>query len=1044
MKTAGHVMILASAGSGKTYALTNRFIALLAAGAAPERIVALTFTRKAAGEFFAEILKKLAQAAGHPAEAAKLAEVVGEPTLAPPDFLRLLRLVVEAMPRLNLGTLDSFFTRVVRSFPLELGLGGEFTLLEGAAERLERRRALARLFAAAAGGPSAAQRDFIEAFKRATFGHEEKRLAARLEMFLNSHAGTHLDAPRAECWGDPARIWPGGCAWLAAAGRREAAAKELHAALPWPMLNDAQRARLEAFFAELPEWSPGAPLPKAVAYLVGNAVKVWDGLRAGRAELTVERKKVALAPRAAAALAAVVAALGGAELQRRLEMTRGIFEVLQGFDAVYHATVRRAGRLTFADITRLLQPASLTREADADDRLLIDWRLDARLDHWLLDEFQDTSFAQWSVLRNLIDEAVQDAEHRRSFFYVGDVKQAIYAWREGDARLFREIFNHYNAAAPGAIEERHLTKSWRSGPPVIAMVNRVFGDEPAARAVVPLDVAGRWAREWRAHTSARPELGGFAELRHAPDEEGRFAATLRILHEAGPQERGLGVAVLVQQNDTAARLADYLRREGGLAAVAESDREVAVDNPLTCALLALLQAAAHPGDRFAREHLRMTPLEGLLEAEGLAEPDALTAHLLGGLHAEGFAGTLARWLRRLEARLPPDDEFSRRRGRQLVALAREFDEGGSRDVAEFLELAEAHTARDADAAGVVRVMTIHKAKGLGFDLVILPDLEGRTLARRREGLAVHKSADRSVEWILDLPSAPFADLDPVLAAHIAGEEEDAAYEALCKLYVAMTRAKRALYVITEPTKPTSTSRNFPRLITETLGESWSEGDPRWFEAVEKAEQAPAADDRRSGLEPLAGAAAMPRLVARRPSEGRRGLVEGAALFGPATRPAESPAGPAVTPAELGAAVHALLAEVEWAGAAEAEALAAAWTRRGAEPQAVATARACLLAPVLAGVWTRPAGPAEVWRERAFDVVLDGEWVSGVFDRVVVRRAEGCATVFDFKTGGPASVEPHARQMSLYRHALARLTGLPEADVRAEIVFTADPARMPVP
>ncbi len=76
MKQIGHVMILASAGSGKTYALTNRYIALLAGGAAPERIVALTFTRKAAGEFFDEILKKLADAAADPGAAEKLARQI--------------------------------------------------------------------------------------------------------------------------------------------------------------------------------------------------------------------------------------------------------------------------------------------------------------------------------------------------------------------------------------------------------------------------------------------------------------------------------------------------------------------------------------------------------------------------------------------------------------------------------------------------------------------------------------------------------------------------------------------------------------------------------------------------------------------------------------------------------------------------------------------------------------------------------------------------------------------------------------------------------
>src|SRR5882672_195575 len=77
MNAPRHEMILASAGAGKTYALTNRYIALLAGGAAPERIVALTFTRKAAGEFFDEILKKLARAAGDAGEAERLAREIG-------------------------------------------------------------------------------------------------------------------------------------------------------------------------------------------------------------------------------------------------------------------------------------------------------------------------------------------------------------------------------------------------------------------------------------------------------------------------------------------------------------------------------------------------------------------------------------------------------------------------------------------------------------------------------------------------------------------------------------------------------------------------------------------------------------------------------------------------------------------------------------------------------------------------------------------------------------------------------------------------------
>src|SRR4051812_32568909 len=114
MKPLSHVMILASAGSGKTYALTNRFVELLARGASPERIVALTFTRKAAGEFFDEILAKLARAACDARTAAQLARDIGAGDLGTTDFLRMLRAVVDAMHRLRLGTLDSFFARIAR------------------------------------------------------------------------------------------------------------------------------------------------------------------------------------------------------------------------------------------------------------------------------------------------------------------------------------------------------------------------------------------------------------------------------------------------------------------------------------------------------------------------------------------------------------------------------------------------------------------------------------------------------------------------------------------------------------------------------------------------------------------------------------------------------------------------------------------------------------------------------------------------------------------------------------------------------------------
>ena len=1075
MKPAGHKMILASAGSGKTYALTNRYVWLLARGARPDRIAALTFTRKAAGEFFDEILKKLARAAAEPGEAEKIAGQIGMPGLTTRDFGRMLRAVIDTMHRLSLGTLDSFFARVVRAFPLELGLGGDFEILQEHAARLERRRVLRRMFARAGGVSDAAHRDFIEAFKRATFGAEEKRLGALLDIFLNDYAGVLLAAPDAAAWGERRRIWPGGNPWLEGKVDLERAATALRAWAGEAGIGEKQRARWDAFVGALATWEPGAKPPARLVYVLEKALESWRGLLKGNAVLAFDRRFQELSPPACAALADIVRHVVGGELERRLQMTRGVHEVLQAYEQVYDGAVRRAGRLTFMDLQRLLQPAAaggappLSRQpAAADDaRLFIDWRLDAQIDHWLLDEFQDTSFGQWNVLRNLVDEAVQDAEGTRSFFYVGDVKQAIFAWRGGDARLFREIFDHYNAGAPGTIVEERLAVSFRSGPAVIATVNRVFSDAEALRRLFPPAAAARWSAEWEDHTSANPGMGGYAELRQGADEAERFAQTLRILEETRALARGFGVAVLVRTNDTAIDLADFLRREGGLPAVAEADLAVGVDNPLTSVLLALCRAAAHPGDGAAWEHLRMTPLGSVLAEIGLDRPDALTTQVLGEIHAAGFEAMAEGWLRRLEPKLAADDAFSRERGREFAAAARLFDETGSREVAEFVQFMEHYAVRDTDSSSVVRVMTVHKAKGLGFDLVILPDLEGNTLAERRKGLAVQKRPDRSVEWVLQLPGEEFLTQDPVLSQYVDAARADGCYENFCLLYVAMTRAKSALYIVTEPVG-TSRSLNFPRLLQETLGESWAAGDPLWFEGrgqvdVGSAGVPPAVVDLAGG-DACATSDAIPpcgiastflpvldsarptgalRRPGRRPSEEKAGMIPAAKIFALEGKAA----------ADFGSAVHRLLAGVEWADATDTQKFAA-WSARGAEG---AEALACLQAPELAGVWRRPDGSGEtgeVWRERAFEVVLDGAWVTGAFDRVVVvrdasRRAVRAA-VFDFKTdrlAGETEVAEaprrYAGQLDLYRRAAAMLTGLPVSAVDGEVVFTHARRRVPV-
>jgi hypothetical protein len=254
-----------------------------------------------------------------------------------------------------------------------------------------------------------------------------------------------------------------------------------------------------------------------------------------------------------------------------------------------------------------------------------------------------------------------------------------------------------------------------------------------------------------------------------------------------------------------------------------------------------------------------------------------------------------------------------------------------------------------------------------------------------------------------------------------------------------------MYVLTKaPGK--SESRNYPKLLATALGEEpWSAGDPRWFEApgVSPADGAPrtrapdrpmpgdgAEADARPGTA-VVEAWRVPRRAAQRPSAARAGWVEAAELLDVA-----ADAGLA-----FGREVHGLLARIERGR----EIPWLEWRASGAGEGALEMAARCVRAPALAEVWELPAA-AEVWREREFEVVIEGAWVSGIFDRVVVVRAPDgraeAATVFDFKTdrvretGDIDRVRArHAAQLALYRSAAARLAGLPERAVRCRLVCT---------
>jgi len=200
-----HEMLVANAGSGKTFALTTRIIRLLLAGVAVDRIAALTFTRKSAGEFLDELLVRLAEAATEEKKLKALAEATGQTKLHPEDCSRLLRHIVEHFGRLGLGTIDSFFARIARQFPLESGLPEEFAIADTASLASARERALAASFSRGASG-SEGLTAMIEQCRQISRrqGERDERTRASHERVDRARGLLHAHGGPPECVGEGA------------------------------------------------------------------------------------------------------------------------------------------------------------------------------------------------------------------------------------------------------------------------------------------------------------------------------------------------------------------------------------------------------------------------------------------------------------------------------------------------------------------------------------------------------------------------------------------------------------------------------------------------------------------------------------------------------------------------------------------------------------------------------------------------------------------------------------------------------------------------
>jgi ATP-dependent helicase/nuclease subunit A len=1070
-----NVALEASAGTGKTRVLVDRYVNLLRAGVDPSNILAITFTRKAAAEMRERILSTLRAAAER-----------GE---MPSARWRELR---DRTADINISTIDAFCLSLLREFPLEADLDPGFSMADDVEvprlvdESLDRALRTCRVVA---------RDDETVALVFAQLG--ERRARTGLAALLNRRivAKNVLDRFLERS--------PGDLTVLSAAARAGDALLGVFRGM---------RGGIDRFVDTGPADAPFVMFARQLRHLDQSvqSVAACDPAVVHRTFasareyfLTQEGKPRSklLTPRARFGSAAAWAAhrdlvvAHAADLRRVWQdfrrdlnalVSRGVRRMFAVAETEYRRTLEAHAVLDFHDV--LLKTLQLLRQMEefAQSR----YRLEARYHHVLVDEFQDTSRAQWELIELLIaswGEGVGLAHTgplQPSVFIVGDRKQSIYGFRDADVSVLRAASRHLEALRPGGDVRRSISRSFRSLPALLAFINDLCA---AVDTAPPRPDAFRYEEGDRFPVEA--ETDPAAVLGLVPGEspeacaESVAAEIARLLQSAVTvRDRQTGVrrparpgdvAILFRTRESHREFEEALETRGIPAYVYKGlgffDADEIKD------VLALLRYLAEPTSDLRSAALLRSGF-GRMSDEGLRRLAPGIAAAVEGLDAsvtldDADAATLAmvqrsmaRW-RHLVDRIPaaelldvileesayamelrgPRLAYARENLKKIRALIRRIQNRGyttlARIAAHLDRLAVADEPNAViDALDAVNLMTVHAAKGLEFPVVFVVNLARGTGNRRG---AIRIAGDLTGDEISVAVGDYRSDAD---------EDETAREREETKrlLYVALTRARDRLYLSSalkegavQPGRG-SLADVMPRSLLDTLAAAYAGATPVvWIgnEGVHRFDVvAPALSDGR------AAACSDNRTTA--PVESDFGRVQDT------SRPRRSVAGlvasaDAASAAEdhgrssdllTGLLVHRLLQRFGITAEVDEQLLIAATVDLLRTQDPYQNGRAELVADVLARFLAfrqHPAvrqqfGNGEVFHEVPFTFCTDDRIVRGTID-CLIRQPDGSVRILEFKTGQRR--DEHIRQAEIYQRAAAAI--FPGAPVVVDVVYATE-------
>ena len=883
LDTGRSVLVEAPAGAGKTDLLTQRYLALLAEVEAPEQILAITFTRAAAAEMRSRVIAALA-AAHHAAadeESGQMALARGALAHAEALGWQLL----EQPHRLAIETIDSLCLRLAHAQPLLARLGGRLTPAEDAEAmyRAAARRTLALLRDGDTSDDSASGALRTLLLRRDNSLQElERMLAAMLASRAEWMGVLPFDLADEQEWAafrsqleEPfAREHSRVLMQLAS----EAAAMPALAA-EWLALARGAAANLGEDAEDIPvqrlrnlQHLPGTELADADMWLALSSFLVtktgwrkrWtktEGFPAPSDATSSQTKKFfrTLKDRMAACCADMQAHPHSAGLWEAfcalrclppLHYTADQWTTLRATFIVLRRAVAEL-QLVFAeanqvDFTQLAQAADAVLNDETSLRGLLE---SERTRHLLIDEFQDTSRAQFSLVAKLLHEWVEG--DGRTAFVVGDPLQSIYGFRQAEVALFHETREH---GLPCGGDRRHrcrplhLTHNFRSHHALVEELNGRFARMFAGSASDRFVPSTAWPSQQSAPSFALHtrfvEKGVAEAAERACDAEADEIASLvqaELPRIAAAEAAGAGeyrVAVLVRTRTHLRRILPALR-EAGIPYRAV-DLEPLSDRPEVYDLLMLLRALLHPAERAAwlsvlrapwcglsladlhllagdddRALLR-APLPSLMDErahllstdgrERLEHTWAVLGAALRTRYTEGNGVSLATWIERTWIALGGPacvTSSALENVESFWLLLDELSPSGEEvlqgDFASRLaRLCAKPDAQVSERFGV-QVMTMHKAKGLGFEVVILPALERQSRADPSGLLTMLLRARRDHPLTPELLLAPVGDRDdaekdPAQAWVRAERRVRDAEERKRLFYVACTRARTRLHL----------------------------------------------------------------------------------------------------------------------------------------------------------------------------------------------------------------------------------------------------------